>query len=364
LKNCLDEGTLQAYLDGELSADTSKGVAAHLAVCGTCAGAAGAAEQELALFSEAFAPALSASVPTEKLRARLDEAIAGLNAPPRKAAPATPPAHGARLLLLLRSYFDSLLASLKTFTPRQATAFASFLVAVALAVVFALMQTPDRPNAPEQIARNNRPPASPVVQTGNDAARDNRDASAARNDESAVRENNDESAARDNNDESAAGRPGDEANAPAPSRGGDRAAIVRSERAAAAKAGINVIRTRVQETRDAESNAREAANAPDAAIAATTAEPLLADEKTYLSSIASLTSAIEAEGAAGMTPTLRAEYERNLAVVNQAIVSSRVAARRNPQDTDAKEFLRAAYQNKVELLSAVADQTQLAGGRD
>jgi hypothetical protein len=65
-----------------------------------------------------------------------------------------------------------------------------------------------------------------------------------------------------------------------------------------------------------------------------------------------------------MTPTLRAEYERNLAVVNQAIMSSRVAARRNPQDTDAKEFLRAAYQNKVELLSAIADQTQLASGRD
>jgi hypothetical protein len=98
--------------------------------------------------------------------------------------------------------------------------------------------------------------------------------------------------------------------------------------------------------------------------AATTGEPVLADEKTYLSSIASLTSAIEAQGAEGMTPTLRAEYERNLAVVNQAIVSSRVAARRNPQDPDAKEFLRAAYQNKVELLSAVADHTQLASGRD
>ncbi|MDQ1612366.1 MAG: hypothetical protein QOG00_2297, partial [Pyrinomonadaceae bacterium] len=97
---------------------------------------------------------------------------------------------------------------------------------------------------------------------------------------------------------------------------------------------------------------------------ATNNEPVLADEKTYLSSIASLTSAIETQGAEGMSPTLRAEYERNLAVVNQAIVSSRVAARRNPQDTDAKEFLRAAYQNKVELLSAVADQTQFASGRD
>jgi hypothetical protein len=100
------------------------------------------------------------------------------------------------------------------------------------------------------------------------------------------------------------------------------------------------------------------------AAAAAKPEPVLEDEKTYISSIASLTSAIEAQGASGLTPTLRAEYERNLAVVNQAIISSRVAARRNPQDTDAKEFLRAAYQNKVELLSAVADQAQIASSRD
>ena len=105
------------------------------------------------------------------------------------------------------------------------------------------------------------------------------------------------------------------------------------------------------------------AEGENAAVAATTA-PVLADEKTYLTSIASLTSAIETQGPQGLTPTLRAEYERNLAVVNQAIVASRVAARRNPEDTDAKDFLRAAYQNKVELLSAIADQAEIASSRD
>ncbi|HEX8634959.1 MAG TPA: zf-HC2 domain-containing protein [Pyrinomonadaceae bacterium] len=326
MNTCLDEGTLQAYLDGELSPDMSNGVAAHLSACVPCAAATRAAEQELALFSTAFAPALSASVPTEKLRARLDEAIAEMAAPPRRFAP--PPAPSRT-----RSIFDALVASLTTFTPRQATAFAGFLVAIALAVVFALMQTPESGYRREEIAKVNQTPALPVARTENSPAPD--DAAAIQTPYAEVD------------------------TSPVLARGGGLV------RATPSKAGYNV-RPRNPQAREERGGATEVAGVTIAAAttAATPAEPLLADEKTYLSSIASLTSAIEAEGAASMTPTLRAEYERNLAVVNQAIVSSRVAARRNPQDTDAREFLRAAYQNKVELLSAVADQTQLASGRD
>lgn len=329
METCLDEGTLQAYIDGELSPETSNGVAAHLSACAACAEAARAAEQELALFSTAFAPALSASVPTAKLRARLDEAIAEMNATQRGFA-ITPASR-------LRSVFDSLVKSLTTFAPRQATAFASFLVAaIVLAVVFfALMQTPDgQKTTGGEIARNDQPsaPASSVVQTQTSETR--------RNDSPAV-----------------VPTPDEEFNAPASSVAPAR----RDERAAFVKAGLNV-RSQVEQTR-VEGGKVEAANTAVAAVAAKS-EPLLEDEKTYISSIASLTSAIEAQRAEGMTPTLRAEYERNLAVVNQAIVSSRVAARLNPQDTDAKEFLRAAYQNKVELLSAVADQAQIASSRD
>lgn len=331
METCLDEGTLQAYLDGELSPETLNGVAAHISACAACAGAAHAAEQELALFSTAFAPALSpASVPTAKLRARLDEAIAELNAPQRGFA--TTPA-AARL----RSVFDSIVASLTTFTPRQATAFASFLVAVALVVVFfALMQTPDgRKTTGEEVARNNQPaannrpaaPASPAAQSEKSRAGNNIAALPTQSGEL------------------------DAPPTPAPARRDARALFV--------KAGLNV-RPQVEKTRGESGGAAEAVNAS----VAVKSEPVLEDEKTYISSIASLTSAIEAQSAAGLTPTLRAEYERNLAVVNQAIISSRVAARRNPQDTDAKEFLRAAYQNKVELLSAVADQAQIASSRD
>ena len=160
METCLDEGTLQAYIDGELSPETLNGVASHLAACATCAEAAHAAEQELALFSTALAPALSASVPTAKLRARLDDAIAEMNATQRgfAIAPAS----------RLRSVFDSLVKSLTTFAPRQATAFASFLIAaVVLAVVFfALMQKPDgQKTTGGAIARNDQTsaPALPAA---------------------------------------------------------------------------------------------------------------------------------------------------------------------------------------------------------
>jgi hypothetical protein len=46
--------------------------------------------------------------------------------------------------------------------------------------------------------------------------------------------------------------------------------------------------------------------------------------------------------------------------VDQAIAASRASARRDPADKDAQEFLRSAYQDKLDLLHAVADQTQLA----
>jgi hypothetical protein len=61
-----------------------------------------------------------------------------------------------------------------------------------------------------------------------------------------------------------------------------------------------------------------------------------------------------------LKPTVRADYERNLAVVDQAIASTRQQAKRNPNDRDAMEFMYTAYQNKIELLSAVADQTRIA----
>jgi hypothetical protein len=82
---------------------------------------------------------------------------------------------------------------------------------------------------------------------------------------------------------------------------------------------------------------------------------LLPGERSYLKTIAALDSTIKANSTKPMRPALRAEYERNLAVVNRALAATRNAAKKNPNDPDAAEFMFNAYQSKVDLLNTVAD---------
>ena len=88
---------------------------------------------------------------------------------------------------------------------------------------------------------------------------------------------------------------------------------------------------------------------------------LLPGERSYLQTIARLDSTIKANQK-DMRPSLQVEYQRNLAVVDRAIAATRSAAKSNPSDTDAADFMFAAYQSKVDLLNTIAD-ARVGGGR-
>jgi anti-sigma factor RsiW len=88
---------------------------------------------------------------------------------------------------------------------------------------------------------------------------------------------------------------------------------------------------------------------------------LLPGERSYLQAIARLDSTIK-ENKRAMRPSLQVEYERNLAVVDRAIAATRNAAKSNPNDPDAADFMFSAYQSKVDLLNTIAD-ARLTGGR-
>lgn len=77
MTRCLDEGKLQSYFDGELSIEMMESVTSHLASCVTCAAAARELEEESALLTSAFAAEFAASIPTERLRERINEAVLG-----------------------------------------------------------------------------------------------------------------------------------------------------------------------------------------------------------------------------------------------------------------------------------------------
>jgi hypothetical protein len=301
MKRCLDEGILQAYMDGELSPEAALETGAHLDACGQCASALSAAEGEGALFAAAFALDDSLSVPTEELRARINAAVARLDSQP-ETQPRT--AKSWNLNALLAS-----LSSLLNVAPQRAAAgFAGLLAVVVFAAVFFSMQKPSpAPNSPERESQL-AVVTSPKTETNGGA-------------------------------EIVEGEDVPTASTPEIKKDGGTFKAAKFKPARAPKRRV-----------------REAEKATTPALK----EQPLPGEKDYEQAIASLSTAIKVGGDAVLKPQVRAQYERNLAVLDKAIEETRRVARRNPKDKDAVDFLMSAYQSKVELLTTVADQAQVA----
>ena len=298
-RRCLDEGLLQAYLDGELSQEQMREAAAHVAACEACAAALAAAEGESAFFAAAFAPDDSIRVPTEVLRSRISAAVAQLEATTGTNRAGT---RGRRF-----GGFLATLSGLFNFTPRGAAAFASVLAVVALAFIyFAVTRQPGKSaNNGPQIAQNvvNVPPVAKPE----------------------------------------AGKPSDEVESV--DGGSEQPPKVTNIIPVSGKrsGGGRVLHTRTP------------APTPKAA-----APELLPGEKDYQTAIASLEKTIKLGGDATLRPAVRVKYERDLALLDSAITETRRVAAENPKDKDAVGFLMSVYQSKVELLTKVADQAQVA----
>jgi hypothetical protein len=76
MKHCLNEETLQAYLDGEAPVDVAGGVIAHLAECPRCAFRASEVEQAIAAIGGAIDDESPVAIPTARLRNRIESEVA------------------------------------------------------------------------------------------------------------------------------------------------------------------------------------------------------------------------------------------------------------------------------------------------
>ncbi|MET0625949.1 MAG: zf-HC2 domain-containing protein [Pyrinomonadaceae bacterium] len=298
-KRCLDEGVLQAYMDGELSPERAAEAASHLAACDACAAALAEAEHETSFFATAFAPDESIGVPSEVLRSRINAAVAQLEA---QAEPTGRHSQGRNFGGLFAT-----LAGLFSFTPRGAAAFASLLAVVAIGIIYLSSQKsqqgPAQSESGQQVAQvvqpSERQPELPTAVT---------------------------------------------TTPPAPAE-----TLAPNERG-------NGVPSYVQ----AKHSPRPVKRRPAAPSRVKEAEEVLPGEREYQTAIASLEKTIKLGGDESLRPALRAEYERNLALLDNAIVQTRQVAARNPKDETAVGFLMSAYQSKVELLSKVADQAQVS----
>lgn len=301
MRECLEEGIVQAYMDGELSPDAARRVEAHASRCESCTALLAEADSELQLLATAFEPELSLPVPSERLRERLEAAIGTLPLQDNSAQRASRPSLKAWLTSLV-SGFD--------FAPRHAAGFASIIAVLLFTALLLTVATrrQEQPYSTAHVALDGPNFVSSFV-------------------------------VRPTENVASIQKPVDD--------GGSIVRKVNDANRVSAKSRLRVRTT---------PNVEASAGGNTEAVAE---RQLLPGEESYLKTIAALTSIIDANGESALKPSLRADYERNLALVNQAIDATRRVARRNPKDPDATEFLYSSYQSKIDLLSTVAEQGQM-----
>jgi len=299
MTRCLDEATLQSYFDGELSGEMLETVTLHLGSCSTCAATARELDEEINLVMAALAPEFEASVPSERLRQRIDAVVLD-----QRLGAAS--AHE-------RAVFGAFISSLLGFGTQRTLGYASLALVLAFAAIFGLVKY--RLTMPQAQQQPMAQTTTPAVNKGNDIA-----------------------------------------SVPAPvATGIEQTGVV-----AQAPKGKQELAYRPVKT-SFKSNVVNRPTETTAPSPTPERVKLLPGEGAYLQTIARLDSTIKANQKQ-MRPSLQVEYERNLAVVDRAIAATRTAAKKNPKDPDTADFMFAAYQSKVDLLNTIAD-ARLGGGR-
>jgi len=292
MTRCLDEAKLQSYFDGELPLDMMESVTSHLASCATCAAAARELEDESALVMSALAAEFETSVPTERLRERIDAAVLGDRITVAEATQKT-------------SGLAGFLFGLLSFGTQRTLGYASLAVVIAFAAIFAVVKLNSTPSVPNKTEQNN---AVAQASTSPEARNESTTPVSTAPTETSQQQQ---------------------------------------------KSTTPTIKVRYQRPQSTTSVV-----APKPAPAPV---KLLPGERSYLQTIAKLDSTIKSNQK-DMRPSLQVEYQRNLAVVDRAIAATRSAAKSNPNDPDAADFMFAAYQSKVDFLNTIAD-ARLGGGR-
>lgn len=100
------------------------------------------------------------------------------------------------------------------------------------------------------------------------------------------------------------------------------------------------------------------AKQPDIKRSATSAA-ILPGEESYVRTIASLARTVDTQKDSVLRPGERIAYERDMALVNDAIKKMRQEVKRNPKNDSAKQVLYSSYQNKIDLLSSVSQKEEL-----
>lgn len=146
-EQCFDEGTIQAFLDGELAPELLENVARHVALCDSCALLLQESEEESAFAFSILDDELNSLVPTERIRANVYQAISQLEQPKT-------------------SFWQKFLGFAASLANPTVAAFASILILVGVfAALMSLRNQPSIPDGNEVIATKTSKDVEPVTVT-------------------------------------------------------------------------------------------------------------------------------------------------------------------------------------------------------
>lgn len=296
IEKCFDEGTIQAFLDRELDDDLLEKVACHTTVCENCLLLLHEAEEQSAFAFSMISSEFDFSVPSEKIRADVYQAIARIEKPKH-------------------SYLQRILGCKFNFYNPSLPAFASLLLVAGL-FAFVLIFFNSRKDEIELKEISNLSGSSQTeLAFINDEPKQNL-AENARNESKVLLTTS----------------------KPYTKSLSKPYRATYNSNGFAGKAG--------KTTNYRESIINE--NLPG--------------EESYIKTISTLTEKVNMRKNEVLRPSTQVEFERNLAVVDDAIAKMRKEIRKNSKNEAAKQVLRASYENKIDLLNSVAEKTDLIAG--
>lgn len=286
MNNCLDTGTIQAFLDGELTPAAASNVSAHIANCDACAVLLSTAEEESAFVFSVLEREMDTLVPTQRLWNKINESIEVEK-------------HN---LPFWQKAWNALVASLAN--PAIAVAAVAVIVFGISTVVF--FDSPKNGVPTESsVART----TAPVQNTTTPAVAPQVVTSGSENDPNV-------------------------ASVPAS-----------SSKKTLAKAENAVYRQPVGPKVDTKPAIERAGYVPG--------------EANYVRTIDTLAKAVDGQKDTVLRPSERVSFERDMAVVDDAIAKMRKEVQKNPKNESAKQVLYTSYQNKIDLLNSVSQREEL-----
>jgi len=287
MNNCLDTGTIQAFLDGELTPAAASNVSAHIAMCDACSAQLGTAEEESAFVFSVLEREMDTLVPTQRLWNKINDSIEVEK-------------HN---LPLWQKAWNILVASLAN--PAIAVAAVAVIVFGISTVVF--VEKNEAPRQPE-VAGYRPPKQITQVSTTN--------------------------------------LPTVDPEGPVTNHDAVAATPIKAPRVFSPKAENAVYREPVREPVD---NYNRPAGQPN----------YISGEENYVKTIDTLAKTVDTQKDGALRPSERISYERDMAVVDDAIKKMRKEVQRNPKNESAKQVLYSSYQNKIDLLNSVSQREEL-----